>query len=54
MDRDGVRQLAELWREDIPVSQNEPYVEKAKELNRDLEAALLGMMKDRAGSEAAE
>lgn len=54
MDRDGVRQLAELWQEDIPVAENELYVEKAKELNRDLEAALLGMMKDRAGNKAAE
>ncbi|MEM7470785.1 MAG: cation:proton antiporter [Pseudomonadota bacterium] len=54
MDRDGLRQLAELWRDDIPVSENEAYVEKAKELNRDLEAALLGLMNDRHAHEAAE
>ena len=54
MDRDGMMQLAKLWREDIPARENEPYIEKAKELNRDLEAALLGMMKERAGTEAAE
>ncbi|MEM6408703.1 MAG: cation:proton antiporter [Pseudomonadota bacterium] len=54
MDRDGMRQLAELWREDLPAGQNDAYVEKAKELNRDLEAALLGMMNDRRADEAAE
>ncbi|MCY4180999.1 MAG: cation:proton antiporter [Litoreibacter sp.] len=53
MDRDGMRQLAELWREDVPAAQNDAYVEKAKELNRDLEAALLGMMNERQATEAA-
>jgi len=47
MDREGVKQLAQLWREDIPARQNEAYIEKAKELNRDLEAALLGLMSER-------
>ncbi len=51
MDRDGIKQLAQLWREDIPASQNEPYIEKAKSLNRDLEAALLGLMSERGKKE---
>ncbi len=47
MDRVGLKQLAQLWREDIPAAKNEPYIDKAKELNRDLEAALLGLMNER-------
>ncbi len=54
MDRDGLKQLAELWRDDIAARDNKPYIDKAQELNRDLEAALLGMMNARASTDAAE
>lgn len=51
MDRAGMQQLAELWRDDIPARDNQPYIDKAKELNRDLEATLLSIINDRkAGS----
>ncbi|WP_394196228.1 cation:proton antiporter domain-containing protein [Litoreibacter albidus] len=41
MDRHAMLDLAELWDPDIPVSENEAYLERAKELNRDLEIELL-------------
>jgi CPA2 family monovalent cation:H+ antiporter-2 len=41
LDRAAVRELAELWRPDLPVEQNEPYVQRAKELNKELETALV-------------
>ncbi len=40
MDRYGVRELAKLWREDLPADKNEPYIARAKELQQDLETAL--------------
>jgi len=39
-DRDAVRQLAEVWNPDIPASKNDAYVERAKSLEKTLEAAL--------------
>ena len=54
MDRAGMQQLAELWRDDIPARDNQPYIDKAKELNRDLEATLLGIMNERSKKDAAE
>jgi CPA2 family monovalent cation:H+ antiporter-2 len=43
-DREGVRELAELWRPDIPVSENKAYVERARALNAELETALVEHM----------
>ena len=40
-DRLSVRELAALWRADIEPSQNKAYVERAKELQKDLETAFL-------------
>jgi monovalent cation:H+ antiporter-2, CPA2 family len=40
-DRDSVRELAALWRPDVPPSENKAYVERAKELQKDLETAFL-------------
>lgn len=40
-DRDTVRQLAALWKPGVKIEQNKEYVERAKELQRDLETALL-------------
>ncbi|MEX0310487.1 MAG: cation:proton antiporter [Tateyamaria sp.] len=39
-DRDAVRQLAEVWDPNIPASKNDAYVERAKNLEKSLEAAL--------------
>ncbi|MEP2640538.1 monovalent cation:proton antiporter-2 (CPA2) family protein [Roseobacter sp.] len=40
-DRQSVRELAQLWDPAIPTSQNEPYVARAKELQKELETAFL-------------
>jgi CPA2 family monovalent cation:H+ antiporter-2 len=40
-DRETVRQLAELWDPSRPVSQNPAYVARAKELQKELETAIL-------------
>ncbi|MDG1170681.1 MAG: cation:proton antiporter [Sulfitobacter sp.] len=40
-DRMSVRELAKLWRPDIPPADNKAYVERAKELQKDLETAFL-------------
>ena len=40
-DRGTVRQLAEVWDPNIPASENAAYIAKAKELEKELEAALL-------------
>ena len=40
-DRASVRELAALWRPDIPPSENKAYVARAKELQKDLETAFL-------------
>ena len=41
-DRAGLRQLAPLWREDIPVFDNPDYVAKVKEITGAIEDAMLG------------
>lgn len=41
MDRAAVLELAEIWKPGVPFEQNPEYIARAKELNRDLEAALL-------------
>ncbi|MGI9388643.1 MAG: cation:proton antiporter [Boseongicola sp.] len=40
-DREGMRELAEIWKPDVPVSENVEYVERSKELNAELETALV-------------
>ncbi len=40
-DRESLRELAALWKPGIPVSSNEEYVARARELNAELEAALV-------------
>lgn len=40
-DREAVKQLAEVWDPNLPAGQNAAYIERAKELEKDLEAALL-------------
>ncbi|MGJ8617395.1 MAG: cation:proton antiporter domain-containing protein [Sulfitobacter sp.] len=45
-DRDSVRELADLWRPDVPPSENKAYVARAKELQKDLETAFLNRSED--------
>ncbi|QDC10546.1 potassium transporter [Oceanicola sp. D3] len=40
-DRHTLRELAELWQPEVPLTQNEAYVRRARDLNSDLEAALV-------------
>ena len=40
-DREGLRELAGLWKPDIPVEKNPEYVARARELNAELETALV-------------
>jgi CPA2 family monovalent cation:H+ antiporter-2 len=46
MDRQAVRDLAEFWKPDVPVDQNPDYIARSRELNKDLEAALLSTKLD--------
>lgn len=39
-DRRILRELAQLWDPDVPISENQAYVARAKEADRDLETAL--------------
>jgi CPA2 family monovalent cation:H+ antiporter-2 len=47
-DRQNLRELAELWKPGVPVSDNTPYVERSRELNNNLETALLAQLDDMA------
>ena len=40
-DRDSVRELAQLWDPAVPTSQNQAYLKRAKELQKELETAFL-------------
>lgn len=41
LDRASLRELAELWRPDLPIEKNQAYIERSRELNRTLETALM-------------
>ena len=41
MDRAGMRELADLWKPGVPVAENEAYIRRARELNAELETALV-------------
>jgi CPA2 family monovalent cation:H+ antiporter-2 len=43
-DRQNLRELAKLWRPGVPISENEAYVAKSRELNNNLETALLDQL----------
>lgn len=53
MDRASMRELAELWDPNIPVEKNAAYIARSKELNRDLETALVSVMQKKS-QDAAE
>ena len=42
MDRQAMRGLAEVWVPGQPVEQNEAYVQRSKELEKEMEAAIMG------------
>ncbi|AHM04366.1 putative Glutathione-regulated potassium-efflux system protein KefB [Roseibacterium elongatum DSM 19469] len=45
-DRQNLRELAELWKPGVPVAENTAYVERSRELNNNLETALLSQLDD--------
>ncbi len=45
-DRDALKQLAELWDPSIPTEQNAAYVERSRELQKELEAQVLSRVED--------
>ena len=46
LDRHSMRELAELWVPGQPVDQNAAYVQKSKDLEKDMEAAIMGEIYD--------
>ena len=53
-DRRALRDLADLWDPQVPVHANTAFVERAKDLNKDLETQILQEMQDRGISPRAE
>jgi len=47
-DREAIRDLAQLWDPDIPASKNEAYIQRALELDKELEASLQAKLDERA------
>ncbi|NVO24851.1 potassium transporter [Donghicola sp. C2-DW-16] len=43
-DRHTVSELAKLWKPDVPAAENEPYIARAKELEKELETTLLAQL----------
>jgi CPA2 family monovalent cation:H+ antiporter-2 len=52
MDRSAMAELARVWDPKIPVAENTAYVERSKELERDLEVALVRALDDTQANEA--
>ena len=52
-DRETVRELAKLWDPAIPADQNTAYIERAKELEKELETALFTALEIRGREDAA-
>ena len=46
-DRAAMEELAGLWRPDLPLHRNEPYLARARELSADIEAAVLERLRGR-------
>ncbi len=51
-DRNTVRDLAELWIPGMPTAENKKYIERAQELEKDLETALLELAEEHAKKSA--
>ncbi|WBU58244.1 monovalent cation:proton antiporter-2 (CPA2) family protein [Paracoccus sediminicola] len=41
IDRNSLRELAELWDPGIPAEENEPYIDRTRRVNQELETALM-------------
>ena len=52
-DRKAMRELAELWKPGLKITDNPAYMERARELNRDLETAIVTELDRRAEERAA-
>lgn len=50
-DRMAVRELAQVWNPEMKSSENPAYIKRAKELEKDLEAALLSQLEKRDAAE---
>jgi len=53
-DRKSMLELAKLWKPGIPVGENEAYMKRARELNKEVEAALVTSLGDEAKLPKAE
>ncbi|MEM9434835.1 MAG: cation:proton antiporter [Pseudomonadota bacterium] len=47
MDRAGVAELARVWDPNVPVMENQAYIDRAHELNADLETALVSTLSEK-------
>jgi CPA2 family monovalent cation:H+ antiporter-2 len=47
-DRDSVRELASLWKPDMPSVENEAYIARARELEAELQTMLLSQIEEKA------
>ncbi len=54
MDRAGLKELATVWKPGVPFDKNPEYVARTKELNRELEAALLARLTPDSGARTRE
>ena len=54
LDRAAVRDLAQVWKPGVPVEQNPDYISRTKELNAELETAMMERFSRREDSEADE
>ena len=43
-DREALRELADLWQPGVPIADNPAYIQRSKELNAELEAALVAQV----------
>ncbi|MBY6092784.1 monovalent cation:proton antiporter-2 (CPA2) family protein [Maritimibacter alkaliphilus] len=43
-DRKAIRELAELWDPNVPTTKNNEYIDRSRELDKDLESALLAQL----------
>ncbi|SFA97642.1 Kef-type potassium/proton antiporter, CPA2 family [Poseidonocella pacifica] len=50
-DREALRELAQVWDPDIPSEKNEAYLNRSRELERELETALMAQVTDRERAE---
>ncbi len=51
-DRYAVQELAQVWKEGVPTTQNADYIKRAKELESELEAVLLARLQEKPSEEA--